>query len=271
MRRYSNLRALPLSFFSSDLYRDVAAGWKGAGVLYLLLVAALLTLIVAIEIESGLIGWARGEGAQLTSQIPRIVIRHRVVEVDAPLPFTLRDPQTKAILAVVDTNATIESMDAQITGALLTADRLIVRRSAADTRVYSLANVKDFTIDRARAQGWLRALVIWAGPVAAPFVLMSFFVLRLAQLLPFALFGLLVGRGFGVKADFPTHMRLAAVALTPALLIEPLLDLARIKPGTWAYLWTAIAIAYVAWAERCNRPRATTAEPAETSEPPTPA
>ena len=51
MRRFSNVQALALSFFSRDLYRDVASHWKGAGLLYQLLVIVLATLVIEIRMH----------------------------------------------------------------------------------------------------------------------------------------------------------------------------------------------------------------------------
>ena len=42
MKRYSIFHPLVLSFFSKSLYRDVGKNWRGTGLLYLLLIIALL-------------------------------------------------------------------------------------------------------------------------------------------------------------------------------------------------------------------------------------
>ena len=253
MRRFSILHAIPLSFFSGDLYRDVARSWRGIGLAYLLLVVALLTVTVVIRMQIALDGFARGEGATgFIEQIPRIVIRHRVVEVDAPMPLVISDSKTGTELAIIDTTGQVTSLDGLEAKVLLTADQVHFRKSVAETRVFALSGVKDFTVDSARAGRWLNTFSTWASPIAAPFVFVGLGCFRLFQQLLLAVVGLLVGRVLGVRIDFSAHMRLAAVALTPALIVEPVLDLLRAKPAGWGMLWIALSIGYMVWAVRAN-------------------
>src|SRR5216117_1409089 len=103
MRRYSILRALPLSFSSRDLYRDVARNWQGGGLMYLLLLVAMTTMPFLIRIQVGMGQWARGEASQLVNQIPPIRIRHGVVGVSRPTPLTITDSKGTAF-AIIDTS-----------------------------------------------------------------------------------------------------------------------------------------------------------------------
>src|SRR5262249_57870727 len=65
------LRAIPASFFSRDLYRDVARVWRGVGIAYLLLLTALLTVFVAVEMQIGLNHWVHSSGAKdFIEQVP---------------------------------------------------------------------------------------------------------------------------------------------------------------------------------------------------------
>jgi len=270
MRRYSILQAIPLSFFSRDLYREVVRAWRGIGLAYLVLLVALLTLVVAIRVQIWADGVVHGGGRAFADQIPRIVIRHRVVEVDRPMPYTIRDSRSGASLIVVDTTGQVVSLDSLEASVLLTADHIVYRKSAAETRVFELSAVKDFTLDSARAHHWLRLLSTWAAPVAAPFVFVGFAMVRVIQQLVFAALGLLVGRLARVRFDFSASMRLAAVAMTPALVIEPALEVFKIRPPGWGWLCIAITLAYIVWAVRSTGPDLASAaggDPAATPSP----
>jgi hypothetical protein len=265
MRRYSILQALPLSFFSRDLYRDVVRSWRGLGLAYLVLLVALLTLVFVIRTGMALDAWVRGEAQGLADQVPRLVIRQRVVEVDRPMPFTIHDPKTGGAVAVVDTTGQVVSLDGLEARLLLTRDHVFYRKSTTETRVFQLSNVKDFTFDSTRAKRWLGLFSAWAAPVMAPFVFVGLLVVRFIQQLVFGVVGLLVGRLTRVRLDFPASMRLAAVALTPALIIEPVLEIVRGKPPLWGLLWIGIVLSYIVWAVRANEPGpadAATSEPA---------
>jgi hypothetical protein len=262
MRRYSILQAVPLSFFSGDLYRDVARSWRGIGLAYLVLLVALLTLVVVIRMHLALAGWVNRDAREFVGQVPRIVIRRQVVEVDGAMPLTIRDSRTGAALAIIDTTGAVTSLDGQEARVLMTGDHIFYRKSVAETRVFNLSGVTDFTVDSARAGRWLGIFATWGTPIATPFVFGGLFCFRLLQQLLLALVGLLVGRLARVGLDFSGHMRLAAVALTPALVIEPLLELFGARPSWWGTVWIAVALACMVWAVRANR-----AAPTETALP----
>lgn len=253
MRRYSILQAIPLSFFSGDLYRDVGRAWRGIGLAYLVLLVALLSLVVVIRMHVSLSGWVNRDARGFAEQVPRIVIRHRVVEVDGTMPITIRGSGPGAELAIIDTTGAVTSLEGQQARVLMTRDHIVYRKNVAETRVFSLSGVKDFTIDSARAHRWLGIFATWVSPIAAPFVFGGLFVFRILQQLLLAVVGLLAGRLLRVSLDFSAHMRVAAVALTPALIIEPALELLGAKPAWWGLAWIAIAVAYVVWAVRANR------------------
>jgi hypothetical protein len=266
VRRYSILPAIPLSFFSRDLYRDVAGAWRGAGIVYMVVVVALLALVALVRMQMSLNRWAQGSAQEFAAQVPGILIRHRVVEVDRPMPYIIEDRKTGKELVVVDTTGQITSLDGMEARVLLTADRILFSRSTAETRVFNLSGVDSLWIDATRARRGLALLATWASPVVAPFMFGAMFCFRMAQLVAFALVAMLAAGLARLRLDFAALMRLTAVALTPALLLEVLLELVGLKPRGWGFLWTLIAIGYVVWAVLANRPAP--GEPAAASAPP---
>src|SRR2546428_11609695 len=110
MRRYSVVHALLLSFFSRDLYRDVARNWRGAGLIYLLLLVALSTVLFLARAQIGIAQWARGEASQVVNQIPPIQIRHGVVQVSGPSPLIIRASKGTT-LAIIDTSGSVASFE----------------------------------------------------------------------------------------------------------------------------------------------------------------
>jgi hypothetical protein len=76
MKRFGPLRAILMSFYSSDLYRGVVRNWRGAGVLYLTLLLALCWLPSAGRWFVGLRAFAATEAPQLAGQRPQIASSH---------------------------------------------------------------------------------------------------------------------------------------------------------------------------------------------------
>src|SRR6478672_8744679 len=79
VRRYSRIRALVLSLFSPDLYRDVVANWRGVGFLYLLLILALTWIPEMYKAQVGFKDFAQTEFPNMIRDFPPITITKGVV------------------------------------------------------------------------------------------------------------------------------------------------------------------------------------------------
>ena len=74
MKRYSIFHPLVLSFFSKSLYQDVGRNWRGTGLLYLLLVLALVWIPTIIKGQLAMSRWVDGDSKEITKQVPAITI-----------------------------------------------------------------------------------------------------------------------------------------------------------------------------------------------------
>src|SRR4030095_1761852 len=103
MRRYSIFHPLVLSFFSKSLYRDVAKNWRGTGLLYLLLILALLWIPSIIKGHLGFTSWGDNDAKGLTQQIPATTITNGHASTNVAQPYFIKDPKTGETLALIDT------------------------------------------------------------------------------------------------------------------------------------------------------------------------
>lgn len=252
MRRVSNPRAIVLSFFSRELYRDVAHEWLGAGLCYLLLVTFLCMVPPLIKMQVGIAVFAREEAGPILEQIPPIAIRDGHVSAAVPMPFVIRDAKGGA-LAVLDTTGQVSSLDSTEARVLVTAKQVMIRKSAAETRTFELSRVGHFEMDRARATRWLRLFVTWCTLVLSPFAFAGLFLFRLMQVVVFAAIGALLARPLGVRLGFAPLMRLAAVAFTPVFVIDTLRRAAHLHVPLWGLLTLVIALVYLILALQANR------------------
>ena len=244
MRRYSIFQALPYSFFLRDAYRDAARGWKGAGILYILLLAGIACLAVVVRIQAAVSGYARHEAPALIAQLPTITIDRGIVSIDRPGPIVIRDRQGNEV-AIIDTTASVDALEGRSAFLLLTRDHVVGRKSAAESRIITLERVQHFVLTRERISGWVHMAEAWFAVLAAPFLLVGFCFARLFQQLLAALVTLLVASARRVPVGFAAAMRLAALAITPATLVLDLLGYvgARIPFSSW--LWCLFTIGYV--------------------------
>jgi|SRR5262245_60678241 len=244
MRRFSNFQALIFAFFLRDVYRDAARTWKGAGFLYALLLAAILTVLVLLRIQISLSGFARNQGQSFIDQLPTITVDSGLVSIDRPGPVIIRDRSGKE-MAIIDTAATVGGLEGRTASALLTRTDLILRKSASETRIIDLAQIRHFVLTRERLSGWMRLAETFLTLLTTPFILGGIYVFRLVQMIFVALAALIVGSIRRVPLDFTAAMRLGVVAMTPATLVLDAFGTSGAHlPGS-GWLWCAFTIGYV--------------------------
>jgi hypothetical protein len=250
VRRFSNIQALLLSFYSRDLYDDVANRWKGAGLLYQLILIALATVAVAIRVHVSMAHFATQEAPPVIAQVPTIHIVNGEVSVNRLTPITIHDPHEGKDVAIIDTSGEITSLEGTEARILLTRNQLIILRRPGITQAYDLRTIKNLTLDRPTMMRWLHTIAAWCAILCSPFILAGLYAGRVIVLLLCSTILFLAARSGRKPLEFPGAMRLASVALTPATLLEVLLDATGRKPGYWGFLWMLIAIGYLVFAFR---------------------
>lgn len=251
MRRYSFFHAFLLSFFSKSLYQDVAQWWRGTGLLYLLIVLALVWIPTSIKMHVGINRFANNEAPRFTQQIPRITITGGKVSTDVPTPYFIKDPDDGTPLMIIDTTGEYRDLDNTPARILLTSSKVIVR-SDRDVRTYDLSGVQSFYIDRETVEGWLGTSKNWFALVAFPILLICSFALRAIQVLIYALIGRLFARMVNANLNYKTLMRLAAVSLTPVLVLNLLFEFVPLHIPVWWLFATCVGLGYLFFAVKSN-------------------
>ena len=252
MKRYSIFHPLILSFFSKSLYRDVGKHWEGTGLLYLLVVLALVWIPTIIKGQVDMSKWVEGDSKEFTKQIPAVTISKGQVSTDVPTPYFIKDPKSGTTIAIIDTTGqykTLEDTDAKL---LLTKSKVIISKSATETQTYDLSGVQNFYVDRARVESWLVTGKHWFGPVLYPLAVIFSFIFRAIQILIYALVGLLFAQILHAKLNYKTLMRLAAISVTPVLILDLLFEFVPVHIPGWSLLGIVIALGYLFFAVKVN-------------------
>lgn len=267
MKRYSILHAFVFSFFSKSLYRDVGRNWRGTGLLYMLILLIVVWIPTMIKMQIGFSRFVQQEAPKITAQIPRITIKNGEASTDVETPYFIRDEKGNPV-AIIDTTGEHQNLDDSPAFLLLTKNKLI-SRNRQQTRIYDLETVGSFEMDRARVEGWLQTAKTLMVPVLFPLLLILSFVFRAIQMLIYAAIGLLFAKMLNTSLGYKTLMRLAAVALTPVLLLNLLLEFMPFSIPFWWLLGTLIGLAYLFFAVKSNADSAPqTAEPPPAYTPP---
>jgi Protein of unknown function (DUF1189) len=253
MKQFHIWQAFPLAFFSRALYRDVAQRWRGSTFLYLLLLILVWWVPIAamLQIESG--AFAADYAPKVIDQMPVITVTNGRVAVDGTMPYVITDPETGARLAVIDTTGATPTLEAARAPALLTRDELILSEGTRGSRAYNLKDIPQLVVDRARLYDWLEIFRVWFVPLASVFVVAFMYAYRIGQALLYGLAGRIFARTLRVQLDYAALLRVAIVALTPAILLDMLLGLFGIAvPGP---ISLAVAIAYLYFGIKANANR----------------
>ncbi len=252
MRRYSVFHPLILSFFSRSLYRDVGKHWRGTGLLYLLFILALVWIPTMIKWQITFSTWVDGDSKEITKQIPAIRISKGRVSTDVTTPYFIKDPKTGTDMAIIDTTGEYETLENTDARFLLTESKLSVRKNATESRTYDLSGVQSFYVDRLNVESWLVTVRRWFIPILYPLAVIFSFILRAIQILVYALVGLLFAGILHVKLSFKALMRLAAISITPVLLLNLLFEFVPARIPWWSLIGVVIALAYLFFAVKVN-------------------
>lgn len=252
MKRYTFIHAPVLSFFSKAFYRDVGQYWRGTGLAYLLIILALFWIPAIIKAQLGVGRFVDTASKKITEQIPAVTISHGKVSTDVPTPYYIRDPDSGTPLVIIDTTGEKETLDTAPAEILLLTKSKLIMRNQRETRTIDLSTVESFYLDRARVEGWLATGRAWFVPVAYPLVVLFSFVFRTLQILIYALIGLLFAHLLQTSLSYKTLLRLAAVAITPVLVLDLIMDFLPFRIPLWSLLGVGVGLGYLFFAVKAN-------------------
>ena len=224
MKNFSLFHPYWMSFYSRDLYRDVAKNWKGIAALYLFILLAIALIPDLVHLNDRISRFLRDDGPQIVEQIPTITIRNGIASIDKPVPHVIREPDTGMVFGIIDTSGEIISLENREADILLTKTQLIVRDKNQKVSIYELSGFKDMQFDKHDAHGLLNSISKWVVYALYPVILLISFVFRLLQATLYAAIGLLFAKRLKVDLTYQELLRIAVIALTPAIILSALFD-----------------------------------------------
>lgn len=248
-KRFNYLEAIWQSFFSPALYADVGLRWRGVGFLYLLLIVIISWVpdLAKMEIGAQEFGSSAAEG--YLQQLPAINITDGVASASVDTPYFIKDPKTGEVDAIIDFTGKYTDLDNTTAKMLLMRKSVIMKQSKDQTKVYSLAGVKNFSLDQEHVRHWIHLFVTWIVVVMAPIVIIFTYAFRIVQALIYAALGMAFASSFRLKLTYGTLVRITCVALTPVIIFTMATDLIpmhRTFPRTLVWLvHIAIAVIYL--------------------------
>lgn len=250
-RRYTIWKALPLSFYSEALYRDVALRWKGSGFLYLLLLSALLYIPLAILMHHNVSVFLAEEGPTIAEQIPVIEIENGKASLqnsllnkaEESINITASTGETVAIINI-DSHAPIP--DDFRYGIIFTPTHIIIRDGSWDQE-FPLQDIQNLTITPEFVLTLMDKIGTAMISIFIPITILSSAVMRLIQAAIFSIATMFWAQTRGTQLTFANAIRLTSVAMTPAIVIDAYAAAFLVYPG---FVVFTVSLAYVYFATR---------------------
>ena len=245
MSKYSIFQIPLLSFYSTDLYRDMAFNKKGIGFAYLFFLLALCWLIIVLAVDNKVDAYFDEYSPGFLDQFPEITILNGNASIRESQPFYIDDPETGRPLAVIDTTGTINSLEQTEAVVLLTKKSVTFEKNEIETRTFDLTEVGDMVIDRRLLSTWIEMTKSYFPVVMYPFALSGSYFYRIIQMLIYAAIGLLFTSMLKAELDYSQLLRLSVVAVTPSILINTFLWVAGINVPMVGLIFFGLSMVYL--------------------------
>lgn len=253
MRQYGLLQGLYMSFGSRSFYRDVAANWRGAAFVLLLLLALLIALRLALYINHGFSEFNKHYAPGYIRQMPTITVTNGKASTPEDIPYLITEPASGRPVAIIDTTrdkATLESGPAVI---FISQTQIAYRKNSNEIRIYELDQLEDMVITQAMAQQVMDFMADWLGWILAPFIFIGVYVFRLVLALIYGLLGMLMATFMQVKLSYDALVSLAIVTGAPVIVVEFLAGLLATGFSIHWLLGVLINLALLAFAIHANK------------------
>ncbi len=216
-KKYSILHLPILSFFSKRLYRDVGRNWKGANMTYLFLLLAICLIPPTINLRKDLIQTLDGKHVELINQLPDIHIEDGRVKIDQTEPQLIK--HNGKTVAIIDTTGSMNYIDDENVMALLTENKLIVRRGKKQFNTLDLSQVSEFHLNKQIANQWIQMTKNSLAPLSYGIFLLLSYIFAVLLMLLTAVVGLILSAAMHSSLKFSGILRIAAAAATPSIIL----------------------------------------------------
>jgi hypothetical protein len=262
-------------WFLPALWRDAGRRWRGVGFFYMLILLAVSWAVSMGSCHSSVAKFVHEKGPEFAKEIPSIDIKDGVVSTDVEEPYVIANPDTKKPFLVIDTTGETTEPPPEPPSMLLTRNALIVR-TENKVQTIDLSEVKAYHLDSQTAQGYFDWLLSVYWSLWFPILVVISMFWRFLQMLLYGLIAMAVASTVRPPLKFSACMRLAALAVTPVIVIETIASALGFGPVLilscgWFLLAIVLEIVLLIFMVRANNdPMASIPAPGGGYFPPTP-
>jgi hypothetical protein len=237
MKQYGWLNAIYLSFYSRNLYRDVAQNWGIGTFFYLFLLLTICWAVLMFRIQPAINLVAASVINDVTPQLPKIVtIKEGRVITPENRPYIVRSSDTKEIIVVIDTSGKYTNLDDLKTSFLITKDKVLYSDDNDVVKMYKIPGDFNTDIVPVTIKNVILKMINWLWIILFPVFLMGSFFYRVFQSILYAIIGKLFAVLANIKITYVEIVKLAMVSITPTIIIGSVLE--------WFGIWFHYSIVF---------------------------
>jgi hypothetical protein len=252
VQRYSLLHPLFMAFFSKSLYQDVGRNWKGPGLVFLFSAIALCTIPFVLLVQSELSDLLNEQAPKIVRQMPAIKISKGKVSIDKPEPYYVKDEKSGYPLIIFDTTGEVRSLTGSKAIMLVSQTAVTIRNNDGQTRTIDLSGIDGFSLDRRLLYEWTEELSKSLVFILYPLAVFFSFLLHLIEIAILAAIASFLTKSPGPLLSYRTYMRLAAVSMTPAMVLGAVFNIAGSALPFWWLTSIPLTAGYLLFAVRVN-------------------
>jgi hypothetical protein len=253
MKEYNILQAIYMSFYSRNLYRDVASNWGGKTFLYLFMLVCLSWIWIVVQIQQGLNTWYSKESGTIVTQIPVLTIKEGKISTPDNRPYVITAPETHENIATIDVTGQYTTLEQAKTPILVTKDTIITQSSENEVKIYQIPNTVNMVVNPQTINERVRAFegYVWI-PVFIFFVIGAFFY-RILQSLVYAVIGMIFSSVTRAKLTYGQLVKIAIVALTPPMVFSFIFETLNVTFPYMNLFYFIIAMLYLLYGILSNK------------------
>lgn len=238
------VRAIFQSFYSASLYRQVALSWRGRGFAYLLFIVSLCAVPPVIEQHPAFMKFSGGYLREVIEQMPKVAFRDGGLHIAEASPYRIYDPNTRELLIIIDISDTNQEGGLDGAKVLMKRQRMAYGMNADRTEA-SRYTSKSVVLERGDLTALADRLGSWFTPINALVLIVLGYL--------YSVVGLFITVGFGtwyatkrnIILESGSLMRVAAITLTPSLVLQMVARLLEIRVPFQPIAVIAIACMYM--------------------------
>lgn len=256
MRENNYLQAIYKSFYSRELYRDVAMNWGGGVVLYLFILLVISWLVFSFRAETSIVTSFKLMAVKIAPQLPEIKVKNGLLTTPEQRPYLINDPDTGTLIAVIDDSGKYKTLEDAPKGTkiLLTHDSVyFFNDNDNSVKAQKLPDNLNLDVTSEQAKKVLAIFGEWIWFFMLPILLLSSFVYRLIQAVIYAVLGKIFAVISGNPIEYSKILKLSLVAVTPAIVVSTVLTTAGIWFPFEGLVLFIISMIYLIFAIGANK------------------